>query len=356
MARWPERVPVGDPNDPRGFEVLVARYVEHLAVHGYAETTQEAARRLLQLFARWCAERGLVRPVEVTRAVVERYQRHLYHYRRDDGRPLGFKTQQSRLVHVKGFFRWLARERYVLYNPASELELPKRPPRLPTESFTRAEVERILASLDVGTASGLRDRALLETLYSTGMRRSELIGLDLYDLDIERGWVTIRRGKGGKDRVVPIGERALAWVERYLEEARPALVLGADEWAVFLSQEGRRLSPPALTNLVKRRIRDSGVRPRRGSCHLFRHTMATLMLEAGADLRVIQEILGHASLETTEIYTKVSIHHLKRIHAATHPARSERTETAARELAQEAAEAATEDDGKGGAAETNDEP
>jgi len=360
MPRWPERAPLddaSDPSDPRGFEVLMARYVEHLAVHHYAETTQEAARRLLRLFARWCAERGLRRPVDVSRSVVERYQRHLYHYRRDDGRPLGFKTQQSRLVHVKGFFKWLARERYVLYNPAAEIELPKRPPRLPTESFTVAEVERILSSLDVETASGLRDRALLETLYSTGMRRIELVGLDLYDLDTERGWVTIRRGKGGKGRVVPIGARALAWVRRYLEEARPVLLLDPNDWALFASPQGTRFSPAALTNLVKRRIRDSGVRPRRGSCHLFRHTMATLMLERGADLRVIQEILGHASLETTEIYTKVSIHRLKRIHAATHPARLERTETVAEELAQEAADEAAEEgdenEEEGGAPETN---
>jgi len=344
MPRWPERAPVGDPNDPRGFEVLMGRYVEHLAVHHYAETTQETAGHVLRLFARWCAERGLGRPAEVTRSVVERYQRHLFHVRRSGDRPLGFKTQQARLVHVKGFFKWLVRERYVLYNPASELVLPKRPPRLPTESFTVAEVEQILGSVDVETPLGLRDRALVETLYSTGMRRSELVRLDLYDLDAERGWVTIRQGKGGKDRVVPIGSRALAWVRRYLEEARPVLLLDPNEWALFVSHQGTRFSPAALTNLVKRRIRDSGVRPRRGSCHLFRHTMATLMLERGADLRVLQEILGHASLETTEIYTKVSIHHLKRIHTATHPARLERTDTVARELAQEAADEAAEED------------
>lgn len=344
MPRWPERPPVGDPSDPRGFEVLMGRYLEWLAVHHYSPNTIDSARRLLRVFAEWCAERGLVRPVEVTRSTVERYQRWVYHYRRENGRPLGYKTQMGRLTHVRSFFKYLARARYVLYNPASELVLPRKPPRLPVDGFTRAEVEQVLSSVDLSTALGLRDRAMLEVLYSTGIRRMELVRLDLYDLDTERGWVTIRQGKGGKDRMVPIGERALGWTGRYLREARPELVLHADEWAVFVSNRGVRFHAGALTNVVSRLIRASGVRERRGACHLFRHTMATQMLEGGADVRIIQEILGHANLETTEIYTKVSIHHLKKIHDATHPAQMSRNEGVALELAEELAEADSEAD------------
>ncbi|MGB5880002.1 MAG: site-specific tyrosine recombinase XerC [Thermoanaerobaculia bacterium] len=341
MSRWPERPPVGDPSDPRGFEVLIARYLEWISVHNYSPNTVVSARRLLRTFAEWCEERGIVRPADVSRSVVERYQRYIYHYRRDNGRPLGFKTQMGRLTHVRSFFKWLTRERYLLYNPTSEIILPRRPPRLPTESFTVSEVEQILRTPDLSTPLGLRDRAIVETLYSTGMRRMELVNLDLYDFDRERGWVTIRQGKGGKDRVVPIGERALRWVVKYLEEARPELVLHADEWAVFVSNRGVRFNPSSLTNLVRRLIEASGVRKRWGSCHLFRHTMATLMLENGADIRTIQEILGHANLETTQIYTKVSIHRLKEIHEATHPAGVKRSDVA-RELAEEIEELADE--------------
>ncbi len=334
-TRWPERRPVGDASDPRGFEQLLERYVEWLAVHHFSEGMQISARRLVRTFAVWCEERGIVRPLEVTRDVLERYQRHVYYLKRDNGRGLGFKTQLARLSQVRGFFRWLARERYLLVNPASELVLPRKPPRLPTDGFSAAEVEQILRAIDVETPLGLRDRALVETLYSTGIRRTELVKLDLYALDLERRWVTVREGKWSRDRVVPIGERAALWVERYLAEVRPGLVLHADEWAVFLSATGVRFDPASLTNHVSRLIKSSGVRPRVGACHLFRHTMATLMLEGGADIRFIQEMLGHRSLETTEIYTKVSITKLQQIHAATHPARMERTSTVAEELAGE---------------------
>ena len=219
---------------------------------------------------------------------------------------------------LRSFFRWLTRERYLLLNPASEIELPKTVRRLPVNGLTQEEVEQVLAAIDVATPLGLRDRAMLETLYSSGVRRSELVGLDLYDVDFARGWLTVRQGKGGKDRVVPIGERALAWIRKYLEEVRPLLGVGADERALFLAATGERLSASRLTTFVPRLFRACGIR-KRGACHLFRHAMATLMLENGADIRYIQEILGHALLDTTQAYTKVAIHKLKEIHDATHP-------------------------------------
>jgi integrase/recombinase XerD len=340
VSRWPERVPVGDPSDPRGFEVLVGRYLEWLEVHHYSPRTVTTARNQLRAFAEWCGERGLVRPGDVSRAVVERYQRWLYHYRQEDGRPLAFGTQLGRLSRVKSFYRWLARERYLLYNPASELVLPKERPRLPVDTFSVEEVERIMATPDLSTFLGLRDRAILEVLYSTGLRRSEVAHLELYDVDSERGWVVVRQGKGGKDRVVPIGERALAWLGRYLEEARPALVCHPVERALFVNTEGLRFTTDGLGNRVAKILADSGVRERPGCCHLFRHTMATLMLERGADIRYIQQILGHASLDTTEVYTRVSITKLKEIHSATHPAKLERTREAASELLERLAEEA----------------
>ena len=321
MSR-PARQPVGDPNDPRGFEVLIRRYLESLAVRGYSESTQRNGRSYLLSFARWCSERGLARPAEVTRPLVERYQRWLFHYRQEGDKPLSAVTQHGMLQRLKAFFAWLAKERYLVYNPASELVLPKLPPRLPVDGFSIEEVETILATPDVATPIGVRDRALLETMYSTGIRRKEVTALDLYDVDFERGVLVVRAGKAGKRRVVPIGERALRWLHKYLEDTRPGLVDWEDEKALFVTGEGLRFSGDGLGNRVKKVLEASGVRRRPGGvCHLFRHTMATQMLEGGADIRFIQEILGHARLETTQVYTKVSIQKLKEIHTATHPAR-----------------------------------
>jgi integrase/recombinase XerD len=369
MPRWAERRPIGDPNDPRSFEVLIARYLEWRDVHNYSQLARGTCESVMRSFGRWAEERGMTRPADVTRGAVERYQRWLFHYRREDGRPLAVSTQRGQLVYVRSFFRWLAKERYLLYDPTSGVELPREPPRLPVDSFSLAEVEQVLSSVDVATPLGVRDRSILEVLYSTGIRRIELVRLDLYDLDPERGCLTVRQGKGGKPRVVPIGERALAWLRRYLEDVRPAWVAHAEEWALFVNTEGERFNPDGLGNRVARRIRDSGVRERRGSCHLFRHTMATLMLEGGADVRFIQEILGHAKLDTTQIYTKVSIQKLRQVHGATHPgARLKRSgeaksgedgaedaaETLRAALAAEAAEEAKEDDETGGDPQTSD--
>jgi integrase/recombinase XerD len=161
---------------------------------------------------------------------------------------------------------------------------------------------------------------MLEVLYSTGARRGELAGLDLGDLDAERGLALVREGKGRKDRMVPVGDRALAWVAKYLRESRPSLTAESTRGSLFVTETGERLSTSWLTDLVRTYVERSGV-AKVGACHLFRHTCATLMLEGGADIRFIQQLLGHAELSTTEIYTRVSIVKLKEIHRATHPAR-----------------------------------
>jgi integrase/recombinase XerD len=161
---------------------------------------------------------------------------------------------------------------------------------------------------------------MLEVLYSTGMRRMELIHLTLFDIDAERGTVMIRQGKGKKDRMIPIGERAIAWVDKYRDDVRTGLSTGADEGTLFLTHLGEAFAPNRLTQMVRDYIAAADI-GKTGSCHLFRHTMATLMLENGADIRYIQAMLGHAELSTTQIYTQVSIRQLKAIHTATHPGR-----------------------------------
>src|SRR5208282_1611388 len=166
------------------------------------------------------------------------------------------------------------------------------------------------------------------TLYSTGMRRLELVRLTLWDLDLERATVAIRQGKGKKDRIIPLGDRAAAWVRKYLDESQ--LAAEPDDKIVFLSNAGEPFSLDYLTEAVRGYVEAANI-GKRGACHLFRHTMATLMLEGGADIRFIQAMLGHADLKTTQIYTQVSIRLLKQIHSATHPAHLHKTEAAAKE-------------------------
>jgi len=160
---------------------------------------------------------------------------------------------------------------------------------------------------------------MLEMFYSTGMRRMELIRLRLYDVDRVSGIVTIREGKGRKDRVIPIGARAVAWLEKYLDQARHRLVAEPDEGTIFLTVQGEPFTPNRLSGLIGGYVEAAGT-GKSGACHLFRHTMATLMLEGGADIRFIQQMLGHSRLDSTQIYTHVSIRMLKQIHSATHPA------------------------------------
>ncbi len=313
----PHRV-AGDPTDVAGWPRLVDEFCDWMGSHGYSPRTIANRRGQLAALVDWLGERGVTRPVEVTRPMLERYQRWLFHYRKANGDPLSFRSQSQRLLPVRAFFRWAARANVVLYNPASELELPKVEKRLPRPALTAAEAEAVLAMCDLNDPAGVRDRAMLEVLYSTGIRRGELAHLSIFDLDVERSTLLVRQGKGRKDRMVPIGSRAVTWVCRYLAEVRPGLVVEPDDGAMFVSAEGCGFSPDRLTQIARRYVTDSDVN-KSGACHLFRHTMATLMLEGGADIRYIQAMLGHAELSTTQIYAQVSIRALQAVHAATHP-------------------------------------
>ena len=307
--------------DPLG-HLLLTRYLEAhleaLAVGGYSGQTVKARRMILRRFIVWCEERGLSQPADITKAVLERYQRHLYYYRKSDGQPLSLGSQSAALVPLKSWFKWLARENHILYNPASELNVPKVSRQLPRSILSVEEVQAILAEADPGTPCGLRDRAMLELLYSTGLRRMEVAGLRLYDLDVKRQVLYVREGKGRKDRVVPIGNRALGWIQRYLIEARGVLLGALAHDGLFVSDYGAGLGLEFVSLRVRRYMEAAGIE-KAGATHLLRHACATHMLEGGADVRVLQALLGHASLSTTQIYTHVSIEHLKAIHAATHP-------------------------------------
>jgi integrase/recombinase XerD len=271
--RTPHRI-AGDPADLAGFPRMVDEFGEWMGAHGYSPRTIDNRRVMLSHLVDWLAERGVTRPVEVTRPMLESYQRALFHYRKRDGDPLSFRSQSQRLLAVRAFFKWAARQRHLLHNPASEIELPRAERRLPRPALSLAEAEQVLAQPDITDPAGLRDRAMLEVLYSTGIRRSELAHLALVDIDADRATLLVRQGKGRKDRMVPIGERALAWVGKYLVEARPRLVAEPDDGTLFVSAEGVGFSPDRLTQIARDYVRASGV-PKVVACHLFRHTMAT---------------------------------------------------------------------------------
>jgi integrase/recombinase XerD len=332
MARVEKkRKPQAAPATP--LEALMREHLKSLQVRNYSEYTVRGRAGHIQFFLEWLKERGITDPVDVTRPVLERYQRHLFYSRKKNGEPLSFSSQHARLVPLRVWFKWMTRQNHILHNPASEIDLPRLGRSLPKVILSAQEVEQIMNLCEITEPIGLRDRALLEVLYSTGMRRLEIVRLKLFDLQLDRGLILVNQGKGSKDRYVPIGARAAAWLEKYIREGRPQLVSEPDDFTVFLTAQGEPFSRDHLTFAVRERI-EAAKLGKGGACHLFRHTMATLMHENGADIRHIQAILGHEDIRTTQIYTQVAIRALQQIHAATHPAEARSTIQAARTAAE----------------------
>lgn len=297
---------------------LALAHLQQCLVQHVSEKTVLVRAYDLAQFAQWCQERDIVGPSEITKPMLERYQRHLFYYRKADGAPLAIGRQLHMLHSLQAWFRWLTRNNHIAANPAADLELPRPPRRQLRQPLSVQEMEQALSSLDADDPVKLRDRAMFEVLYSTGLRRAELVKLTVFDIDTRNGTVFVRQGKGRKDRFVPIGERALLWLKRYCEEVRVGWYLNPKQSALFLNPDGSVPTVDALTWRARRLLKRAGVQ-KPGACHLFRHTMATEMLDRGADLRYVQEMLGHASIGTTQIYTHVSIAKLKAVHAATHP-------------------------------------
>jgi integrase/recombinase XerD len=307
-------------DDPAGLLYLTGRYLEYLRVRNFSRQTLHARGKCLRYFRDYCQALGITQARQITRAVMVHYQTYLFHHRKEDGAALTVGTQKHRLQDVCGFFSWLTKEGLIFYNPACDLEMPRREFRLPKAVLTVGEVEAILNVPDVTQPMGIRDRAILETLYSTGIRRFELCHLNLGDLDYDRGLIRVEQGKGKRDRFAPIGERALAWIEKYLVEVRPLLCPSINQPALFLNTLGQRISEGRLGSQVHDIIKKAAI-GKTGSCHLLRHTFATLLLENGCDVRHVQEMLGHAKLETTAIYTHVAVNAIKEAHRRCHPAK-----------------------------------
>ena len=318
MARvTKKRKPEAAPETP--LEVLMREHLNALRVRGYSEYTIRNRQVHIGFFIQWAYEHGLREPIEVTRPVLERYQRHLFYYRKKNGEPLTFRSQHSRLVPLRVWFKWMTRQNHILHNPASEIDLPRVGRTLPKNILSVQEVEQVMMQPNLADPLGLRDRAILEAIYASGLRRLEVVNLKLFDLQLDRGLIAVRQGKGKKDRYVPIGERAAAWLRKYIAEARPQLAIEPDDLTVFLTAEGEPFSRDHLTWTVRVHI-VAAKTGKVGACHLLRHCMATHMHENGADIRHIQVILGHEDIKTTQIYTHVALRALQKVYAATHPA------------------------------------
>ena len=298
-------------------EAAADEWLMRLGVRNYAKSSVRTYAHCLALFAAYCAERAVIDPGDVTCDLVCAYQRHMFQKTRPDGEPLSVRTQSQRVMAVKLLFGWLTKVGAIATKPAAKIEFPRQERRLPPAPLSIDEAEAVLDVPDVTTPFGLRDRAMLEVFYSTAVRRNELLAVKVGDVDHARGTLFVRRGKGA-NRYVPIGDRALHWIARYEDEVRPSLVADPDHGVLFVAYTGKPLSPDWVSEAVKGYIDAAGI-AKSGSCHLLRHTAATLMLEGGADVRFVAEMLGHSRLETTQIYTRVSIHQLRKVHAATHP-------------------------------------
>jgi integrase/recombinase XerD len=294
--------------------------LEHLKVQSYARRTLESAEGHLRFFLEYLDKETKAEDLsQLSYGDLSAYQTWLYYTetRKGEGKPLSLNTQAMRLSAVKGFFRWLFKEGILFHDPAASLAQPKQRDSLPRNILTDQQTLSLLNAPDVKSPLGLRDRAILELLYATGIRNEELRSLKLQDVDREASQARIT-GKGAKDRVVPVGRIALNWLSLYLQDARPKLISRADPGLLFLSKKGRKITNGNLIDLIRKYAKKAGL-PDSITPHALRHTCATHLLRAGADIRHIQALLGHSELSTTQVYTRVEIGDLKKVHRLYHP-------------------------------------
>jgi integrase/recombinase XerD len=304
----------------------VQRFLDHLTVErGLSAHTVAAYRRDLERYAGFLRDRGITDARRVDERAVAAHVATLSASTHGDGKPYRATSVVRALSSVRAFHRFLLREGHARADPTAPVVRPKLPRSLP-KPLSVDDVARVLAAPD-GSAKGMRDRAVLETLYGAGLRISELVGLDIDDVDLEEGSVRVL-GKGGKERDVPLGRFARDAISAYLTRVRPGFATSRSRSALFLNQRGGRLTRQGCAGIVAARANEAGIRTRI-SPHTFRHSFATHLLEGGADVRVVQELLGHASVATTQVYTLVTKEHLREVYFTSHPrARARRRVTA----------------------------
>ncbi len=277
---------------------------------GLAKATLDSYRSDLGRLAGWLAEQGHEPLLDIRETTLTAFIAHLARQTR--------ATSQARyLSTLRRFFRWQVGRGRLVTDPTLKLANPSLPSRLP-KVMSEKQVESLLDTPDLDTPLGLRDRAMLETIYATGLRVSELVNLKLHEVGLADG-VLRALGKGSKERLVPLGQLAIDWIKRYLDEARPEILRGQQSDALFVTARGGAMTRQAFWQLIKRYALLAAIDPAKLSPHVLRHAFATHLLNHGADLRVVQLLLGHADISTTQIYTHVARERLKSLHAVHHP-------------------------------------
>lgn len=302
-------------------ELLRRRFGEWLLATNYAVRTREEYDRSVRDFVEW-----LARETEIE-SINEALPRHLHQYQmalcqgraKEEGGMLSVSTQAKRLSAIKTWFEWMASEQLLAFNPARALVMPKVPRSLPRDVLTQEEARMLLESTPIEKAGDVRDRAMLEVLYGSGIRREELLSLTIYDADLAQGSLRIELGKGRQTRIVPLTRSAIAALKLYLEEVRPQWASQAGGTVLFVSsRSGRALSDNDLLRIVRKAAKRAGIK-KHVTPHTLRHSCATHLLQEQADIRQIQKLLGHRKLSTTEIYTHVEISDLAGVIARCHP-------------------------------------
>lgn len=300
---------------------LLPVYLSYLKTLNRSPWTIRIARFDLTDFIRFLADQGVVRIEALTHEAMLEYQQEQAFRLTAKGSLLSLRSQEKRLCAAKGFTRFLKEHDYLVADPGERIKLPKRPRRLPRVILSVNEVKKLMAACDMRTNNGYRNRIVIEILYDTAMRRLELANVKIADLDLVHGYVLIKSGKGDKDRVVPLSRRVCKLTQTFIVGVRPHFAGTDDPGHLILNRWGVQMGPSGIWAVVKRCAYLSGIK-KNVSTHTLRHTCATHMLKNGAPVRHIQEMLGHESLESTQVYTHVTINDLKQIHARYHPSES----------------------------------
>ncbi|MHB8623376.1 MAG: tyrosine-type recombinase/integrase [Sulfuricaulis sp.] len=296
----------------------IRRYLNQSFAQGNSCHTIRGAKSALKQLAAFLEKINVTDVAHLDHDALMRYREELAWRLTPKGTPLSVLTQLELLGHIAVFCRFLVAQGWLLVDPSANIPRPKKPRHLPRNIMEPADVERILAQPDTQSLRGFRNRVILEVLYSTALRREEIANLEMNDVDIEGGYVFVREGKGGKDRVVPLGKNACDLVTSYLLGIRPQWPNAAKDKHLFLNRWGKGMGPNSVGAVVSKYAKLSSV-DKPVSTHSFRHSCATHMLRNGAPIRQLQEMLGHASLETTQLYTHVTINDLRAMHRKFHP-------------------------------------
>lgn len=302
---------------PVSLDGLVQEFLKTLKVRNLSPTTVKGTAWKLGKFLLYLAGREITEVTAITKEVIATFQVELYEQINQQGRPNGVHHQNRMLSSVKRFTSYLKEYDYIVADPARDIRYAKEPKSLPRGILTASEARKILHAPDTKSVIGYRDRTILELLYSTGIRKDELITLTLGDVDYNDGFLRVI-GKGNKERVVPLGRIACRYLENYIKSVRPELLRDPYEKTVFLSGRHKPLSKNVIWELTKRHAKKAKI-AKNVHPHTFRHTCATQMLRNKAHIRAVQELLGHESLDSTQVYTHVSITDLKEIHKSCHP-------------------------------------